>query len=640
MLDKFREGVDSPWTKILLALVIASFAVAGIGSYVLNNVNREVAEVNGEKITRQEFERQIQLERQRLGARFEQLYGTEAKLSQFKDRILDRLIASRLIQQYAKKLGLTVSLDRVYDEIRQTDAFKNADGEYDPEVFKRLLARAGYRPESYVAGRQTDMAIAQLAALAESELALEREVEEFLQLQYQKRSGRWLALDASLLEPQFSFDGADGEAELKAYYEAHKDDYKVPEQVRVAYIELNSDELAKSIPVTEDELKAYYDKHLDQFGTPEERRAAHILVAVPQDADKEAKAKARAKAESILKKLQAGENFAELAKTMSDDPGSAEKGGDLGFFGKGIMDPAFEEAVFSLKKGEMSSIVETPFGFHIIKLIDIKPAHAEPFEKVKEDVRHRLQKEKADLAFLEKKELLAEKAFEIADSLEEAAEAVGVTIKHSPPITREGGPGIFQNPALVEAAFSDTVLVDGYNSEVITLGENHVVVLRLDKHTPAFVRTFEEVRTQVLEQLRRQKAMDRAESLGQDVMEAARSNPDEALGKVPEILKAAWKPFEGTTRMAPKLPPDLNLFVFDLPHPKDGKAVVAGKRTQDGYAVVLLEKVESGAVDTVTEEQRKLVKERLQRERAMQMDAALQDWLKEHADIEKYDLSN
>lgn len=640
MLETIRQKVDSPWVKILLALVILSFAVAGIGSYVLSNVNRDVAEVNGEKITRQEFERQIQQIRQNMGPRFEQLYPTEQALSKFKQDVLEQMIFARLIRQFADSLGLTVSLERVFAEIRQMEVFQNEKGEYDPAVLKRVLLRAGYTPEGFVSARQSEMALQQLQHLLTSEIALQAEVEQFIALDKQKRSGHWILLDSALLAPSYDFSGQAGEAELKTYYEQHKEAFRVPEQVQVQYVELSGETLAKSIQVTEAELKAYYEAHQDSFGSPEERRASHILIAASQDAKQEEKAKKKQKAEEILSQLQSGADFAELAKKYSDDPGSAEKGGDLGYFGRGMMVPEFEQAVFALKKvGELSGVVETPFGYHIIKLTGIKPAKVKPFEEVRDDVLARLRKERVDLLFAEKKNEVAEKAYEIVDALDEVAQVVGTDVKTSPWFSRDKGEGIFANPKVREAAFSDVVLVDGYNSDVIEIGPNHAVVLRLAKHQDAYVKPFDQVREEIEARLRNEKALAEVESLGKKLITAVRQKDlESALGVLPSLFKAKWNAFSALTRHGSEVKPEIRELVFDTPKPKGDVPTVNGGRVQNGYAVVVVSHVEPGALPAINDNERKQVATRLVQEKMMQLDGMIQGWLKTHADIERYSL--
>ncbi|RMH47395.1 MAG: hypothetical protein D6694_02060 [Gammaproteobacteria bacterium] len=486
------------------------------------------------------------------------------------------------------------------------------------------------------------MALQQLQQLLSSEFSLQAEIEQFIALDKQKRAGHWLVLESALLEPKYDFSSDAGKKALKEYYEAHKESFRVPEQVQVQYVELTADRLANSIQVTEDELKSYYEQHKEEFGTPEQRRASHILIAVDQNAAKEDKERKRKKAEDILKQLKEGADFAELAKKFSEDPGSAEKGGDLGYFGRGMMVPEFDKAVFSLKEvGELSNLVETPFGFHIIKLTGIKPADVKPFNEVRDDVLARVRKERVDLLYAEKKNEMAEKAFEIVDALDEVAQVVGAEVKTSPWFSRDKGEGIFANPKVREAAFSDAVLVDGYNSDVIEVGPNHAIVLRLAKHQDAYVKAFDDVKEEVEKRLRREKALDEVESLGRKLMaELQKQDLNSALKVLPEILKAKWNDFSGLTRHDGEVRPEIRDLAFETPRPKKEVPSANGRRLTDGYAVLVLTKVEPGALPAINDNERKQVAARLSQERMMQLDSAIQGWLKHHADIERYSLDD
>ena len=632
--------MKSTWAKVVMALIIASFIFAGIGSYLVNNVNNDIAVVNGEKISRLQFDRRLQQEKNRMGERYAQFYGTEAAQRQFAEMVVDRMILEKLVEQASQDLGLYVSRKAVMDDIAKTTAFQ-LDGKFNSETFKSLLASNGLTPEFYEREIRKQKQTAQLAGMIDSEFALPHETNRLLSLQGQTRSGGYVSIKSDLLEASVSFEGLDGEQKLKDYYQQNLKSFEVPEKVIVQYVELDANKL--KIEVTEQQLKTYYDEHPDDFGSAEGRKASHILIAVAADADEATVEKAKAKAEAILAKIKAGENFADLAARESDDTVSGEKGGDLGYFAKGVMDPAFETAAFDLKKsGDLSDIVRSAFGFHIIQLTDIKPGEVKPFDEVKAEVTKAVEASLKDEKFVELNDILTEKAFEVVDSLDEVAASTELEIKTSAPFAKTGGKGIFANQAVVEAAFSDNVMVNGYNSEVIPLGEEHAVVLRIKQVLPARTKTFDEVRMQVEQRLRRKEARDRAEILSGKVLDALSSGetPEKALTALPEQLKAKWEIFENLGRNDKTLSPQLTDFIFKMAKPAEGKPVFAKTATFTGFEVVELDKVINADPARSTAEQKKQQSEVISREKASAEDRAFQIWLKKHADIERLPISN
>ncbi len=634
MLEKFRDGLKSTWAKVVMAIIIASFVFAGIGSYLVSNVNRDIAVVNGEKISRTQFDRRLQLEKNRLGKQYAQFYNTEAAQRQFASMVIERMVLEKLVEQANRDLGLYVSRKAVMDEIAKTTAFQ-LDGKFNREIFNNLLSSNGLTAEQYEREIRKSKQTAQLGAMLDSEFTLPDETDHQLSLQGQTRSGRHVSIKTELLEASVDFEGQQGEQKLKDFYQQNLSRFEVPEKVIVQYVELDANKL--KIEVSEEQLKKYYNEHPDEFGSAEERKASHILVSVSASADKASVEKAKQKASKLLAKIKAGEDFATLATQESDDTVSAEKGGDLGYFSRGIMDPAFEAATFGLKKpGDLSDIVRSAFGFHIIRLTDIKAGRVKPFEEVKDQVKKAVEASLKDEKFVEIKDILTEKAFEVVDSLDEVAASTELEIKTSEPFAKTGGKGIFANRGVVEAAFSDNVMVNDYNSEVIPLGEDHVIVLRIKQVLPARTKTFDEVRMQVEQQLRRQLATEKAEALSDKVLEAinAGETAEKALTDLPEQLKARWIPFENLGRNDKTLSPQLTRFIFKIAKPAGKKPVFAKTATFTGFEVVELDKVVNADPAKSTPEQKKQQAEVLSREKSSAEDRAFQKWLKKHADIE------
>ncbi len=643
MLQTLREGIKSIWAKIILGLIIASFVFAGVGSYLASGGANAVAIVNGEEITKQQYDIRYQQDRNRIGEQFSQIFNTEAMQKQFQGMVLERLIMETLAKQANDELGIFVGRSVIKEQIKNTPQFQ-LNGKFDADTFRALIGANGWSPSQYEELLRQDMERRQLSAIMDSEFALDSEVTELLMLQGETRSGRYISVDASLLQASISFEGEQGEAQLKQYYQDNLQRFTQPEKISVEYIEISTNDL--DVAVTDDEMEKYYNQHLSEYGSEEERRASHILVTVADDADEATVQAAQDKINEIAKRLSQGEDFATIAKQSSDDTVSAEDGGDLGYFGKGIMDPAFEASAFALQAvNDISEVVRSSFGFHIIKLTGIKASQQKPLAEVKDSVTKALEAAKLNERFIEINDVVTEKAFQFSDSLQEVAEDSGLQVKVSDAFPKTGGTGIFANPAVIEAAFSDQVMVDNFNSDVISLGENHAVVLRLKQHHDSRTMSFEEVRVRLEQSLRREQAQLKALEIGKQVLAAinAGKSLSEAQQIIPETLKATWIEFVDVGRNDATMTQQIRTELFKMPHPETGEnasgKVNKGFATFSGYTVIQLEKVSIEQAGKATKAQKQQVAQQLAKQWSTAEDKAFQEWLLENADIQRFDVA-
>lgn len=386
MMDRLREGVNSIAVKIILGLIILSFVFAGVGSYIVGGNNNAAAKVGNTEIARGEFEMAYQNERNRmqaqLGDYFSQMLADPAYVESFRKSVLDRMINDVLLDQQAEALGLRISDAQVRSMILDMPQFQS-NGKFDQEIYQASLRRAGFSPDSFAEYMRRELVREQLLnALQTSEFTLPGEVQSEGKLFTQTRDVRTITIDLNEFAKKVDLT----DEEIQDYYKANPEMFTRPEQVKVAYIELSADELKKQIQISDEDVKKYYDEHLDKYSTEEQRRVAHILV----EGDDEAKAQA------ILDELNGGADFAKLAEEKSDDFGSAENGGDLGWIERDVMDPAFEEAAFALKNpGDMTGLVKSDFGYHIIKLEELKGAVAKPFSEVAAEIKQEMVDQKA-----------------------------------------------------------------------------------------------------------------------------------------------------------------------------------------------------------------------------------------------------
>ncbi len=371
------------------------------------------------------------------------------------------------------------------------------------------------------------------------------------------------------------------------------------ERVKVKYLELEAARLELGTEPDEAALRALYDAESGRFTTEEERHARHILVMF-KGTDEENIRQATSKAEEIVKRLDAGEAFDVLAREVSEDPGSASSGGDLGSFGRGIMAAEFEDAVFDMQVGERSQPVRSSYGLHIIELLDIKQETVQPFEEVRASlVDQLLSDERSDL-FYDQSEVLANLAFEYPDTLQEAASGLGLEIQESDWMSANEGPGIGENPAVIEAAFSDDVLLGGNNSNVVEVGEDHILVLRVFEHQKSALKPLEDVSDLIRQHLQDEQARSLTKAKGEDLLASLQTGV--ALEEIAKQQALETGRTELLGRKADTPRRSLVRRAFSLTTPMGGETVSDGFVMTDGnYAIVLLEETSEGRLESLNE---------------------------------------
>jgi len=593
MLEKIRDGSQGVIAKGILVLVILSFAFAGVSSYLGSTTDVPAAEVNGDKITKAELEQAYQSERsrmeQQLGEMFAALSADEKYLQSIKQSVLERLVADKLIDQAAKAMGLRVSDEQIVAAMRAEPAFQT-DGKFDNDRYQAILRQLGYQPQTFRDMMRVDMTRRQLtAALVGTEFVLPGEAKQLAELQGQTRDVRYVVVDSA----PFLATAVVTDEQVKNYYDANQGQFMSPEMVSLEYVELNAADFAKNNPVSDEEAQTYYEEHKAQYVSNEKRLAAHILVMPGND-----EAAAKAKAEDLAKQLDSGADFADLAKANSDDTLSAEQGGKLDWFEPGVMDPAFDAALFALNKGQHSAVVKTDFGFHIIKLLDVQSGATVPFADVKAKIVAQLQDKKAVDQFYSLQSKLADTSYEVPDTLSETAKAVGVDVKTTALFSRDNAPAELNKPDLVKAAFSETVMLKGLNSEVIELEPNHVVVIRVKEHHDAGTLALAEVKANITERLKQDQANEAARAKAQELMAQVKAGATD-LGLVSKAKLG---------RGAQDVDAAIVGKAFQMPTPST-TPVVDTVGLANGYAVVALDKV--NAAEGVSDELVNALKQRL-----------------------------
>nr|VVV03440.1 Peptidyl-prolyl cis-trans isomerase D [Aliivibrio wodanis] len=510
MMDRIREGSTGPVVKIILGLIIFSFVFAGVGSYLVNGSQPLAAKVGEREITRNDFEQVYQNERNRmqsqLGEYFATLLGDPAYVEQFRKSVLDRMVNDALLDNQAQDLGLRVGDKQIRQAILSMPQFQK-DGKFDEEIYNISLRRAGYTSDSFAEYLRQDLVRNQLMiALESTEFTLSNEVQAQGTLEAQQREIRTITLNTN----EFAKTATVTDEEVSEYYNANKQQFIRPEQVKVAYIELSGDSLKAQAPITEQEVTEYYQENQDKYSTQEKREVSHILIKGDE-----------ADAQVVLARLEAGEDFSTVAKEDSQDIPTAKEGGSLGWIERGVIDPEFEDATFQLVNiGDHSGLVKSAFGYHIIQLDGIEAPKIKPLEEVSSEIKSFLVDEHAADEFYSLQTELAEKAFESPDSLDDAAEVVNAKITTSDFFSQADAPEVLANSAVLQAIYSPEVKEDGLNSDVIEIAPEHILVVRVEDVRDEMVLPLDDVKEAVIARLSQSKGEQKALELAQGTITA------------------------------------------------------------------------------------------------------------------------
>jgi peptidyl-prolyl cis-trans isomerase D len=533
MFDSIRSRHRIFTIAVMMLFVIPTFIATGVYSFnQFMSTDTSVAKVGSERISQQDlelaFRDRLEQMSQMLGASFDaRVFDTP----QARAQTLDSLLSERTLRHEAKRSRLIVTDRKLQDAIGATAAFQQ-DGHFDYPTYKALLASRGMSEDSFEARVREDLVRQTLiAGIADSAVLPKTVADRLWQLQHEKRQIRQLAFrpEAYRGKTEISEDA------IRADYDKNKSRYMTPETVKAEYVVLRAEDLAAQVTVPQDDVRAFYDHNMKRWGQAERRRASHILITAGPGGSAPDKPQARKLAESVLAKVRANPaDFARLVKDYSKDPGSAQKGGDLGWFGRGMMVKSFEDAVFSMKDGETSGLVESDFGFHIIRVTGIEAARLKSFEDVKGQIEDELRLQAAQKRFSETAEQFSNFVYEQADALKPAADKFKLQLRTVDGLTRRGQPpgdaaSVF-TPAVIDAVFAADSVEKRRNTKAMEIGGNALVSVRvLDHHASAPI-PLEVVKQNIKASLERSAAMDLARKAGQARLAELQKTPgDEGL---------------------------------------------------------------------------------------------------------------
>ena len=633
MLQKLRDRTQGAGFKIIVFLLVIALAFFGFGAFnVFAPGDPEIASVNGEEITRGMLE--VEAERERRRQLMQSAEGETPDIDPLalQGMALERLISRALLEQAVDDLDLEVSRAQTDRAIVENPNFQ-VEGEFNENLYRRGVQALGFTPAAYQEAMSSQLALEQLQnALASTAAPTRWETRLLGRLLNQRRDIAYLPFTVE----RFSRIVSATDAEIEAYYQDHQAQLMTEEAADAAYLELAWEQLVEdpSIEVTEQDLLAQYEADKADAASGEQRRSSHILLAVDETRSDE---QALAELADFRARIEAGESFEELARAHSEDPGSAESGGDLGQVGKGIFVPEFEQALWALgEPGELSEPVKTQFGYHLIRLDGVEMESYPAFEEARGTIEVRLRADAAQALFRERLRELDNLAFELPDSLDGIASQLGLEPQRAERVTRTAGPGPFADASLREALFQPDVLNAGNNTPALEYQEGRAVVGRIIERYPAALKPLDELRADIEAQLIEQEARRLLTDSRNVALGLLRKG--EGAGQVADNYGLEWQTLELVERTGDDAPAAVLAAAFELPRPVEGgRSLGEASLGEEGEAIVTVTRVQEGDLSSLSETELEGLRSYAEARRGSLDFTALQRAMEANADIERPD---
>lgn len=616
VLQSIRDRLTGIIAIFIFAILIIPFAFVGVSSYFQSDAVNAVALVNDQEITIGEFNAGFQNYRRRMQAQMGAAFDPVAfDQPMIRRQFLDQMIDEELLAQVAIDAGLAVDNQYLAQSIRDLPGFQ-VDGEFNADVYQARLASQGMTPKQFEAEIRASILLGQFpSAIGTSAIATDWEIRDYARLLDQKRSFDAIIVPAfpeveveadqeEVAEEAVADDIVVDEEAVVAWYEDNLRDYMSEEQVIIEYLELDAATIGGAVEPDEEELRGRFEEQKSRFITPESRLASHILIELDASAPEVDVETARQQAETLAERARAGEDFAELARENSQDLGSSEQGGDLGWVEPGFMVQAFEDGLYELTlESPISDPIQTGFGWHVVYLREIRPSEGMSYTEAREILVEEYTAEADERRFLEQADRLVDIIYEDPTTLDAAANELGLEVREAGPFSRAGDQSfIGGNMEIVNAAFSDLVLGQGVVSDPIDLDENHIVLVKLKEHLPEAQLPLEDVREQVVASVRRQLGMERASAAAEGLLASLQGGAD--IAELADLEGLDMVESDDTERRSTLIDARLRDEVFLLDRPGESGPVLAVVELDDGYAVVQLNSVTDGEL-TSEDEMRK-----------------------------------
>ncbi|MHC8731696.1 SurA N-terminal domain-containing protein [Arenicellales bacterium IMCC56312] len=634
MLTAIKERASGWIAWTLVALISIPFALWGINSYFEGASKIVVATVNGVEIEKTDYQNSLSDQRRMLVQMMGQNVDADYFASRaFKLQVLETLIDSRLQAEYLRDRGFRVTDEQLSKKISSFSAFQ-VDGQFDPTRYEQLVRNAGLSVEGFERQQRQQGAIDQLrAGLRGSSLVVSSMTDRAIELLYQRRVAQFTVVDIAAFEDSLVV----GSQALRDEFDANKAQYVQPEQMQVEFIRLSVDELGKQANVSELEQRAFYDNNVERFTQPESRSASHILLSLAEDDAEDLVDTREQEAKGIAARARSGEDFAKLAETYSKDPGSASRGGDLGIIRPGAMAPSFETVVFDLKEGQISDPVRTAYGWHIIKVTNIRESNVRPFDEVMSEIKTILEREWAENQFITMAEDFQNLIFEQPDSLNAASDFLGTPIERSDWFSRTTGDGIASNDLVRDTAFSPEVLVDRLNSEMLEIGSDTLVAVRFADFREKRQKDFNEVKDQIERVLAARVAAEAQEKFATKLVATLESGADWDNLLTVEGLSSADLPedLESTTDDVARA---VARVVYSVGAPNPGTPVFGSARlSATDYLIYKLDEVVAGDISQISGDQVSEVEDLVESRVGEELHAGIGRALRTAADVQIFE---
>lgn len=595
MLQRIHDSLSlGRWVvAILLGLIAITFIFWGV-DFGMTGPATFAAKVNGEDVSLDDFNNALQNRQNQ----YQQIYRSELPdelRRELRRSVIDELVRNAALKQRVNEQGYRASAERVDAAIRDIAAFQ-VDGVFNEQIAMATLANEGYTREGFRAVMRDSLKVQDLeSGIVDSTFLTPAEFRRYIELYNQRREVAYALFDANTFATDVTID----DAAVTAHYDSNQASYQTDETVDLEYVELALADVAATVEVTDDDLRAAYDQERERFETAEERHARHILFEITDGEDA-----ARTAAEAAEARLRAGEDFAAVAAELSADAGTKAQGGDLGWMARGTLVGPFEDALFALQVGEISAPVKSEFGFHIIRLDELRAGEVQPFEAVRDELAAETRTRLAEDDFFDRVDRLSDAAFDAGNELATVASELDLPLKTAAGFSRSGDPSLFENSAgVVQAAFGDELVESGRNSDVIELAEDHVVVLRVAAHQVPTTKPLDEVRDQIREELTRERSQQLAEEAAQAFFAEFERGADPV--SLAATYRGTWQPATWLTRTDAVAPTEVLAAAFGMPKVLSGvvqREVIA--LANGGQAVIALSNVEAGQPSSMSQDER------------------------------------
>jgi len=631
MLLKIRELVSGWVASLIFIMLIIPFAFWGINYYFGSGSKVEAMEINGTGISLQEFQQAYQLTRQRWQA----LSGKSAPAEQepiLKQNTIDSLVERELLRQTNKKLGLMIGNDQLTSTIKKIPEFQGANG-FDNIIYEQRVSQMGYNTANFEGEMRADLAARQLQnAVAKGSFITAEDLQYMVSLLKQERDFSYAVLSSDAVKEKTAISDAD----IQAHYDAEPKEYQEPEKVRIAYVELSRQKMADAVAVDEAALKDYYDSNKGMYEVADQRKFKQLFIATGKDAKPELVAAAKAEIQALHASITAGLSFEDAVTASKSDTAPKAEIADQDFMTKGIMEPEVDKVLFALNEGQVSEPIETESGLHILKLEAIKGGAKTTYENVRSQVEQDYRLSKVESDYDKAVDQLTNLAFEHPDTLQNIEDTLHLKVYESSFFDRQWQPEeLLRNPKIVNASFSDDIMLDGINSEPIEIEDNHLVVLRVLEHKAASKKPLAEVRDRIITRLKFERARDATKSRGEQVVKELRDKT--ASETVANDNGFVWRKATAVKRDNAEIDSTILQTAFRLGRPQTGQHIYGGTSLNSGdYAIIVIDAVRDATIEAMTADEQGSLKSQLESVDTNDTLAQFIEDLKAKADIKVY----